>query len=235
MTVLGIETATDVCAAAVVRDGKILGESFLQEPRVHAEMLMSQIDEVLRSVDRGIHQIDGIAVSIGPGSFTGLRIGLSVAKGLAWSAEKKLVPVPTLRALARNVVDGGGFDLPISVIPVLDARRDEVYCQLFQADNAGLTPVWAEKAMTTELLMATLGEIDVIVTGEGALKLRNYSEGQSNLRRHFRYPPASITRCSATTIALEGEEELKRGHYSEPATVEPMYIMEFPAKVPFQV
>ena len=227
MTVLGIETATDACAAAVVRDGEVLDESFLQEPHIHAEMLMSQIDQVLGPLEKGIHEVDGIAVSIGPGSFTGLRIGLSVAKGLAWSTEKKLVAVPTLRALARKAVDEGCFGLPVFVLPVLDARRDEVYCQLFQADDRGLVPLWAERVMTLDLLCNTLGELDVVVTGEAALKLCGYSEQRTNAVAHLRCPSREIARCSAAIIALEGEAELRRGNHIEPATVEPLYVKEF--------
>ena len=227
MTVLGIETATDVCAAAVARDGRVLHESFLQESHVHAEMLMSQIDQVLNPLEKGIHGVDGIAVSIGPGSFTGLRIGLSVAKGLAWSMEKKLVAVPTLRALARRAVDEGGFSLPVLVLPVLDARRDEVYCQLFQADARGLVPLWTERVMTLDLLCTMLGERDVVVTGEAALKLCRYSEQRTKAVVHLRSLPREIARCSAAIIALEGEMELRRGNHIEPATVEPLYMKEF--------
>src|SRR5512142_395937 len=133
MMLLGIETATTVCAAAVVRDGELLAEELVDERNVHAERLMGMIDAAFRRSGTTLEQMAGLAVSIGPGSFTGLRIGLSVAKGLVYASGKPLLPVPTLQALAQKAAGAPGTaDGEESILPVLDARRGDVYCALYR-------------------------------------------------------------------------------------------------------
>ena len=100
MIVLGIETATAVCAVALVDDDVVRAERRYEIPQAHSEKLMECVDDCLKSAGLALSSIDGIAISIGPGSFTGLRIGLSVAKGLAFATDKPVVGVPTLEALA---------------------------------------------------------------------------------------------------------------------------------------
>ena len=102
MTLLGIETATAVCGVALVRDGEVLAEKAVEERYAHAEKLFGFLDDVLESSGVPLRELHGIAVSIGPGSFTGLRIGLSVAKGLHVATGIPVIPVPTMEALARN-------------------------------------------------------------------------------------------------------------------------------------
>src|SRR5512141_577989 len=147
MTLLGIETATTVCAAAVVRDGAVLAEELVDERNVHAERLMGMIDVAFRRSGVGLPAMDGIAVSIGPGSFTGLRIGLSVAKGLAYASGKPIVPVPTLRGLAQKAIDTVGADGFQGVLPLLDARRGDVYCALYRMGDGDLHEEWEQQIM----------------------------------------------------------------------------------------
>ena len=231
MTILGIETATDVCGTAVVREGKTLAESVLREAHIHAAMLMHQIHDVLERSKLSLQQIDGIAVSIGPGSFTGLRIGLSAAKGLAWAVGKPLAAVPTLRAIARRALDEGAVGLRDFLLPVLKSRHDEVYCQLFQVSTAGLVSVWEERGVNVGQLCVELGEREVVVTGEGASKLCTFVEQQRIRVSGVRYLSGDIAQCSAAIVALEGEIELRRGNTVDPATAEPRYIKEFQPKV----
>ena len=104
MKILGIETATSVCAAAIVDDGDVLTEQWIEAQHSHSEKLITLIDKCLQTVNCELKSLAGIAVSIGPGSFTGLRIGLSVAKGLSYASGVPLVSIPTLKALAWNAV-----------------------------------------------------------------------------------------------------------------------------------
>src|SRR5258706_14324961 len=104
MKILGIESATVVCAAAIIENGCVRSERTLIAPRIHSEKIISLIDESLDDANITPTELEGVAVSIGPGSFTGLRIGLSVAKGLAYALDKPIVAVPTLEALAANTV-----------------------------------------------------------------------------------------------------------------------------------
>ncbi|HEX9007418.1 MAG TPA: tRNA (adenosine(37)-N6)-threonylcarbamoyltransferase complex dimerization subunit type 1 TsaB, partial [Bacteroidota bacterium] len=126
MTILGIETATTVCAAATVRDGTVIAEDSLDERYIHAERIMGFVEKAVTAAG-GLHTIDAIAVSIGPGSFTGLRIGLSVAKGLAYAADLKIVAVPTLEAIAWRLLRAGAVAPGERILTVLPARRGEAF------------------------------------------------------------------------------------------------------------
>ncbi len=132
MIVLGIETATAVCAVALVDDDVVRAERRYEIPQAHSEKLMECVDDCLKSAGLILSSIDGIAISIGPGSFTGLRIGLSVAKGLAFAAGKPLVGVPTLEALALQPVRKDIGEADDVIVPMIDARRDEVYTAIFR-------------------------------------------------------------------------------------------------------
>jgi tRNA threonylcarbamoyladenosine biosynthesis protein TsaB len=227
VTVLGIETATAVCGAALVRDGVIAAEQSLEEKNVHAERLLGLIDRVLVDGDprQGkadpLRSLEGIAVSVGPGSFTGLRIGLSVAKGLAFARELPLVGVPTLVALARHAA---ATDPPAAgewILAALDARRDEVYYQIF--DYSG-SPLRDAGDCDVGALRSEIGDHPLLVTGDGAMKVINGGSGGGH-RMRLASPPALL--CSAAGVARLGEEMLREGHRDDPVTLEPLYIKEF--------
>jgi len=226
--VLGIETATDVCGAAVVVDGKVVHDAYLKERYVHAERLMGLIDASLKVAGMEASDIDGCAVSSGPGSFTGLRIGISVAKGLAYSMNRPLVAVPTLRALATGTFNSLQKGNTQSVLAVLDARRDEVYCQLFRASDGVLEPVWDEKDMTLADLIDRLGDRAVTVTGDGRTKLRAYVRANTSAKAGmFKHVPDEIAECTAGSIAILGEKLLQEGKVIDAAELQPLYIKEF--------
>ena len=230
MTVLGIETATAVCGAALVRDGVIAAEQSLEEKNVHAERLLGLIDRVLVDGDSHpekadpLRSLEGIAVSVGPGSFTGLRIGLSVAKGLAFARELPLVGVPTLVALARHAA---ATDPPAAgewILAALDARRDEVYYQIFDCSGTKVRPLRDAGDCDVGALRSEIGDHPLVVTGDGAMKVIN-GESDGEHRMRLASPPALL--CSASSVALLGEEMLREGHRDDPVTLEPLYIKEF--------
>ncbi len=221
MTVLGIETATAVCAAALVRDGVVVRESLLDSARVHAEALMGQIDAVLGP--EGVRGLGGVAVSIGPGSFTGLRIGLSVAKGIAFAAGIPVAAVPTLTALAHHAAAADRLEPGTRLLAALDARRDEVYCQLFEVARDGPVPLWDVRDMTLGALAGELRTPGVCVTGDGAAKVLAFPGAPPSLRR----AGADALRCSARSVALLGERQLEAGETDDPSTLEPRYIKDF--------
>jgi len=226
MSVLGIETATMVCAAAVASEGKVLAEVALEERNIHAERLMSLIDEVLRRTDIAPRHLDAIAVSIGPGSFTGLRIGLSVAKGLAYAAGKSLVAVPTLEALARRAL-GPGKSLPL-ILPLLDARRDEVYCQFYRGGDGSVTADGEPSVLTLVQVAEAIGNRSVFVTGEASEKFRAFvGSGRPEFRGAVQFAEPSVARCGAGAVALTGEGLLARGSTEDLSVLEPRYIKEF--------
>ncbi|HTY59710.1 MAG TPA: tRNA (adenosine(37)-N6)-threonylcarbamoyltransferase complex dimerization subunit type 1 TsaB [Bacteroidota bacterium] len=221
MTLLGIETSTAVCSAALVTDGIVVRESLLDEGRVHAEALMGQIAEVIGPGGAGA--LGGVAVSIGPGSFTGLRIGVSVAKGIAYARGVPIAGVPTLGALARHAALTDNMKPGTRLLAALDARRDEVYCQLFDVTDAGTVACWDVRDMTLAALEGELRGGPVRVTGDGAAKVLAHAGAGSLLGAVS--PEAN--RCSAASVAILGERRLAAGEADELSALEPRYIKDF--------
>lgn len=224
MRVLAIETATTVCAAAVVSEGEILSEAALDEKYVHAEKLMTQVNAVLDGSGCSLHQIDGIAVSIGPGSFTGLRIGLSVAKGLWFASGKRIVPVPTLLALAQRVVDRRIARSGEYILAALDARRDEVYSEFFRVENGFVRSLSDPRDVSVSVLPKDAPEGKIWITGDTRTKLQSVL-GVGN--SHWSFVPSDIARCSAGAVGLLGEELMGKKEIVDIASLEPLYIKEF--------
>jgi tRNA threonylcarbamoyladenosine biosynthesis protein TsaB len=222
MTVLGIETATAVCGSAVWDDGRLAALEEINEGRVHAERLLPLIDSALRTSGRTAASLHAIAVSIGPGSFTGLRIGLSIAKGLVLATGVPLVAVPTLEALASRTVRV--LKATGRVLAAIDARRDEVYCQLFEADGERVVPLWEPRDVAVDRLLVELGSTPVLVTGDGRGKVMARAAG-GGVR--FDEADASAAACSAGEVARLGEMLARAGKTEDPALLEPRYIKEF--------
>ena len=128
MKILALETSAKAVSAAVSEDGKILCSGYQDTGLTHSRTLMPIVEHILKNTGLAVADMDAIAVAAGPGSFTGIRIGVSAAKGLAFAAEKPAVGVSTLAAMARNVAWLDGL-----VICAMDARRQQVYNALFQA------------------------------------------------------------------------------------------------------
>jgi tRNA threonylcarbamoyladenosine biosynthesis protein TsaB len=221
VTVLGVESATSVCAAAVVVDGRVAAEAVLDSQNIHAERLVGQIDDVFHRSGIALRFVDVIAVSIGPGSFTGLRIGVSVSKGLAYAASLPMIGVPTLAALALHAAEVDGIPDGAAILSALDARRDEIYCQLFVRQGGEVTPVWDAAAMTVAELGRVVGDREVVVAGNAALKVIAAFPGPA------RAASAEASRCSALAVALLGGAMMRTGGPDNAATLEPRYIKDF--------
>ncbi len=221
MNVLGIETATIVCGSAIVKDGVVLCEEQIAEKNVHAENIMLLIDRVLKQADMTAQTLDAIAVSIGPGSFTGLRIGLSVAKGLSYATGKPLVAVPTLKALAQRAFAEGTVTTS-HVLPAIDARRDEVYCQLFRVDGHMIAAEWGERDLSVARVLEVLDGRSCTITGDAVEKIRRYG-GRPDLQ----FVSGPTAQCSAAIVALLGERMASTGDFVDSVTIEPKYVKEF--------
>jgi tRNA threonylcarbamoyladenosine biosynthesis protein TsaB len=227
MNVLGIETATLVCGAAAVVDANIRADVWVEEENVHAEHLMMLIGTALEKARLSVEELDGIAVSIGPGSFTGLRIGASIAKGLAFARGTPIVAVPTLASLAERIVHSGSCPEHAILLPVLDARRDEVYCQLFEVRSGRAIPISEPRDVNVARLTDLVDSREVLVTGEAAARVvaMQSSTGLAGPGWHCADP--ALRRCSAGMIAVIGEAMLQRGETIPVADIEPQYIKEF--------
>jgi len=146
MNLLAIETSTETCSAAISIDGEVL-ECYQHAPRLHAELLLPWIEQLLADAGIGLSSIDAIAFSRGPGSFTSLRIGIGVVQGLAWAADRPVIPVSSLAATAQTAA-GEGIDI---ALVALDARMKEVFTGTFEKNGNGLmVPVSAEEVCAPE-------------------------------------------------------------------------------------
>ncbi|HYQ87254.1 MAG TPA: tRNA (adenosine(37)-N6)-threonylcarbamoyltransferase complex dimerization subunit type 1 TsaB [Bacteroidota bacterium] len=225
MTILAIETATEVCGAAVIGNGAVIGESSITAPHVHSEKLIGLVDEALRRAAIDLGGIDGIAVSIGPGSFTGLRIGLSVAKGLAFACGKPVVPVPTLKGLAARAGRESLVSSPSLVLAMIDAGRDEIYFAAYRDMKEVAQP---RAAAREEVVGLFADESRIVIMGDGADKFQPWlAAAHPSLSLRFLFPPRARRLCSAAAVGLIGEEELAAGHTADLAALEPVYIKDF--------
>jgi tRNA threonylcarbamoyladenosine biosynthesis protein TsaB len=216
MYILGIETATKTGGVAIVSEDGVLAEYTLNIEVTHSERLMSTVDRVFKDTGLRMASIDGFGVSIGPGSFTGLRIGLSTVKGLAFTTGKPVAAVPTLKALAWN--------MPYArypVCPLLDARKKEVYAALYRYEGRELVQELLETVLPlAELAERVVGE--VLFTGEGARLFAGDIERLFAGRAHL--APRSATVPSAASIAEIALGMINVGRQTGPDGLSPMYI-----------
>lgn len=150
MNLLAIETSTETCSVAISVNGEVL-EHYQHAPRQHAELLLPWVQQLMAEADIGFSAIDAIAFSRGPGSFTSLRIGIGVVQGLAWAANRPVIPVSSLAATAQAAVDKGVG----SALVALDARMNEVFTGNFEINSEGLMiPVSAETVCSPQCVIA---------------------------------------------------------------------------------
>jgi tRNA threonylcarbamoyladenosine biosynthesis protein TsaB len=226
MKVLGIETATRTGGVAVVSESGVIAEYTLNIEVTHSERLMATVDRVLKGTGLALADLDGLSVSVGPGSFTGLRIGIATVKGIAFTTGKPVVAVPTLRALAWNLPHAAH-----PVCPLLDARKKEVYAALYRYENCALLRVMEEQAIALEALAGKISG-RTIFTGEAAHCFRDEIVKLFGDRALF--APRSSMVPSAASVAEIGLLMLKNGERTDPDVLTPVYIRRPEAEVAWE-
>ncbi len=224
--ILAIETATEICGVALYNAQVTLAFQIVNEKNIHSEKLMSLIDDVLREASISTKQLDGIAISSGPGSFTGLRIGLSVAKGLAFALDIPLIPVPTLDGIAEEYFRTHS-SIPSTIIcPLIDAKRDEAYFALYSvlADGVSLISEYGIQSVK-EIVSITLQYHSVVFVGDGAKKIAPFihSENQNII---------SSVICNPVAVAQRAEQCRQELQLKEFSHFEPLYVREFFTTLP---
>ncbi len=222
--VLLLETATPVCSVMLAEDGKIVSSRISAEPSAHSSRLAVFVDEVMEEWGRGYENIDAVCVSSGPGSYTGLRIGVSTAKGLCYALGKPLVAVETLQGMATLfLMQNPGFEG--FVCPMIDARRMEVYTAMFDSEGIRLEPTTAQ-VITVESFGGYLAKGDVAFVGDGAEKtipiLGAYPNAVYGLPFDF----------SAQGLLPEAIRKYQAREFEDVAYFEPFYLKDFVAKKP---
>ena len=213
--VLGIETATAYGSVALWADRGLEGELVLHNPRSHSERILPSVQLLLQQKGAVTGDLAAVAVSIGPGSFTGLRIGLAAAKGLAFSLGIPLYGVPTLEALAAGAAG------PALLCPVLDARRGEVFAALFAWEGGELVRKASERVTTPQELVVGLPRGTVLV-GEIPPSLRSLAKSRRG-KALFCSPPGQCF-PRASHVALRGASMRREGRPSEAETLLPLYL-----------
>jgi tRNA threonylcarbamoyladenosine biosynthesis protein TsaB len=217
MKILAIDTSTRVGSIAVVEGALLKAQHILNISATHNQRLLPGIERILTDAGWSLDDLDGFAVSLGPGSFTGLRIGLSIVKGLAWATGKPLVGVPTLDALAANV----SF-VPHKVCPILDARKGEIYTALYrQGDEKIPQRLTAYMAIKPEELVALISETTVLV-GDGLLSYGDYLKRELGNRLVLAPPHLSV--IYASSVAWLGWHRLQSGEHEDVCSCTPLYV-----------
>lgn len=200
MTILAIDTSTEYLSLAVMEDGKITGRIHKKAAMRHSSMLVPTIDKILKKAKLRIKDVDVFAISIGPGSFTGLRIGAVTIKGLSYSLGKKIVAIPTLDIIARNAKKFRGM-----ICPVLDARKGKVYACIYKSDGNRIKKISRYLLMPLEDLKKRLKTYDKICFLGDIIGSKSW------------HPRAEV----AAELALT---EIEKKNFVKPENLEPMYI-----------
>jgi len=226
--ILGIETATSICSVALVRDGKLLAIRESVGARDHSAALTTYIAEVFNEAGLTYSHLDAIAVSMGPGSYTGLRIGVSSAKGLCYALDKPFIAIDTLKSLAFQALQKlelqGKNIANVLLVPMLDARRMEVYTAIFDHNLKVINAVNAH--VVAEDSFAAFSNKEIIYFGDGAPKCVSVFESKSN------YTLLEDIDLSALPVCLLAEKEFKANNFADVAYCEPFYLKDFIAGKP---
>lgn len=224
MKILAIETSTMLGGIAILDETEgLIFESRLNVRTTHSERLMTEIDHALKQAGNKISDFDAFAVGIGPGSFTGLRIGLSTVKGFSFATGKPVVAVPTLEAFAWN--------FPYSIYPVcpmLDARKGEVYATVFKWRDGCFEKIVDEISIKPAELLREL-DGPVVFAGEGAVLYRAVITGVIGDNAIF--APEHLMVPSPAGMAYLGLKKALAGDFSDPASLVPFYIRRSEAEV----
>lgn len=218
MKILALETSAKACSTAVMENGCLIASAFQCTGLTHSHTLMPMVEAMMKNADLTLQGCDVIAVANGPGSFTGIRIGVAAAKGLAFGAEKPVIGVSTLESMARPVACMDGL-----IICSMDARRQQIYNAVFEAQDGKLTRLTPDRAIGLENLKTELenSEKKKIIVGDGAQLCYNYF--LENSVPCVLAPPHLIQQ-SATGVALAAEEAARAGHFLSAQELLPVYL-----------
>lgn len=218
MILLAIDSSAVAASAALVKDGKLLGEFFIHTRLTHSQTLMPMIDDLLRCTQIPIRDVDGFAISAGPGSFTGIRIGIATVKGLALPENKPCVGVSTLEAMAENLSHLDG-----DICAVMDARCGQVYNAVFHSESRKIVRLTPDRAISVESLAKELKNNGnpVYLVGDGADLCYNspWFTGVGAV-----LPPEPLKFQRASSVAQAAAEAFQQGRSVSPEALVPVYL-----------
>ncbi|HBM79945.1 MAG TPA: tRNA (adenosine(37)-N6)-threonylcarbamoyltransferase complex dimerization subunit type 1 TsaB [Clostridiaceae bacterium] len=223
--ILALETSSMAASVAVIDDDKILGEIILNHKKQHSIILMPMIDKLLKSLEMDISEMDCMACSSGPGSFTGLRIGASTCKGLCHGAGKPIIGIPTLDAIAYNTVDVNGI-----VCPMIDALRNNVYTAFYRWERDSLTKIEDYMIVSVDELIKKLllYNENIVFSGDGMLIHKEKLAGAFKNTAMFAPPHVSMPRASS--VAALALKRFKMGSIDNYLNFAPFYLRKSQAE-----
>lgn len=220
--ILNIDTSTEICSVAIARDGKLLALKESDEGLNHSVLLGVYVDELLKENGIRAKELDAVAVSMGPGSYTGLRIGVSLAKGICFGTGKPLIAISTLKALAISVARN--VDEEALFCPMIDARRMEVYSAIFNRNGEMIRDVRAE-IIDPSSFSDWLVDHKIYFFGNGSGKVKEVI-----VHPHARFVDRVVT--SAVNMITLAEQKWEEKTFEDLAYFEPFYLKDFIATVP---
>lgn len=219
MKILGIDSSGLVATVALQCDDILVGEYTIHNKKTHSQTLLPMIHDMLEMAGVGVDELDAIAVAAGPGSFTGLRIGASTAKGLGQALDIPLIAVPTLEALAYNLAGADAL-----VCPMMDARRNQAYYGIYDVSGDVPETVVAQAAAPVEDVIRQVNETgrETIFVGDGVPVFAGQLE--AGLQRSYRLGADSVRYQRASSVVALGKRYLEQGHRMPAASFSPIYL-----------
>lgn len=228
MIILNIDSSTPVAGIAVADDQKLLGEIMINTKNTHSEKLMPMVQQLLQELEISMQDIDAVAVMQGPGSFTGLRIGMATAKGLAQGAGKRFIAVPTLDCFAYNLIHYPGI-----ICPVMNAQKKQVYTAIYRG-NQTLQRLSDYQAIAAEQLAQQLQALqeDVWFVGDGVEAFGDVFSNALGVQCHFADGHQILPR--AGSLAMLAAQKAAAGQFDDIFGTELIYIRKSEAEVQWE-
>ncbi|MBR4027607.1 MAG: tRNA (adenosine(37)-N6)-threonylcarbamoyltransferase complex dimerization subunit type 1 TsaB [Lachnospiraceae bacterium] len=219
MKILGIESSGLVASIAVMEDDNLLGEYTMNHKKTHSQTLLPMLDELVKMIELDLKTIDAIAVSKGPGSFTGLRIGSATAKGLGLALEKPIIPVETIDAMAYNL-----WGVEKLICPIMDARNRQVYTGLYTFKNGNLITHIPQCIVPITEIIENINQTgkEVIFLGDGVVVLKQ--EIAEHITVPYKFAPIQSNRQRAASVAALGAVLYQQGVTETAAEHKPDYL-----------
>ena len=225
MKLLGIDSSGMTASAAIVSGDILVAEFTVNNKQTHSQTLLPMIDQVVKMSGIGLEELDGIAVAAGPGSFTGLRIGSSTAKGMALALNKPIIPVPTLEGMAYRMAGFGGV-----ICPLMDARRSQVYTGIYRMSGSRMECLLEQCAVDILDIAAKVNELNenVVFLGDGVPVHRAVLE--EKIKVSYQFAPLHLNRQSAASVAALGMIYMEEGKIEDAKDHKPIYLRQSQAE-----
>ena len=217
MKILALESSAKAASCAILSDGELLASAWQATGLTHSRTLLPMVEDMLKNSELSVQEMDAVAVAAGPGSFTGLRIGIAAVKGLAWAAEKPCIPVSTLEAMAWPLAHLEG-----NIVCAMDARRQQIYNAVFLAESGELTRMREDRAISLLEAWEDLKDFDgtLTIVGDGAALCCNYMSLQGI---DCQLAPPHLRMQSAVGVGMAAER-MGLGAAVSAQELEPVYL-----------